>query len=580
MAWDAAGELTDFDFTSLVGDDGTASYTYDDTGQITDADYDYQTDETYTYDSNGNRTITGYTTGDHNRLLTDGTYTYQYDNEGNRTARFVDNDSSGTLNSGDTSITEYEWDHRNRLTKVTERSTYGGAATKIVEYAYDYGQRWVRKTLDTDADGTIEESRVFVHDSGQIVLDFQKTGTGDAGNSDLAHRYLWGTNTDDLLADETVDDGTADDVAWALTDHLGSVRDLVVYDPVTQSVSVVKHVVYDAYGNVTSDTAAGVGSLFLYTARPLDTDTELQNNAFRWYDLSTGRWMSADRIGFLAGDVNLYRYVNNCPLTLVDPCGCDDADPHPTGWEMVYNHVDIDFQEGDALFGAVHYTLFTLEQVLEQMYWTEVRRDEIEPFEVGQYREVRGICTWEWDVFRHAEYRWLARSKLYTSTTYIVNAKVSKSYAQNLMGAAEALLNAAGTLGGIGVAAGALSSGVGEWAILAGLGAVVFDTIGDAMSPGVHNRVENILVDMTWSIRTKLEVRPLNLEFRNPRKIMCGVIPPWHSGFRFTMSPSTQERFATLRAPKPKKGYYGWETVERRTNMMPSKKDGYLHREY
>ena len=138
------GRWTDFDFTSLVGDDGTASYTYDDTGQITDADYDYQTDETYTYDSNGNRTITGYTTGDHNRLLTDGTYTYQYDNEGNRTARFVDNDSSGTLNSGDTSITEYEWDHRNRLTKVTERSTYGGAATKIVEYAYHYGQRWGR----------------------------------------------------------------------------------------------------------------------------------------------------------------------------------------------------------------------------------------------------------------------------------------------------------------------------------------------------------------------------------------------------------------------------------------------------
>ncbi len=273
------------------------------------------------YDSNGNRTITGYTTGDHNRLLTDGTYTYQYDNEGNRTARFVDNDSSGTLNSGDTSITEYEWDHRNRLTKVTERSTYGGAATKIVEYAYDYGQRWVRKTLDTDADGTIEESQVFVHSGGQIVLDFQKTGTADASNSDLAHRYLWGANTDDLLANETADDATEDDVAWALTDHLGSVRDLVVYDPVTQTVSVVKHVVYDAYGNVTSDTATGVESLFLYTARPFDSDTALQNNLNRWYDATTGRWLSTDPIGFEAGDVNLYRYVGNGPLRWCDASG-------------------------------------------------------------------------------------------------------------------------------------------------------------------------------------------------------------------------------------------------------------------
>ena len=255
-------------------------------------------------------------------MLTDGTYTYQYDNEGNRTARFVDNDSSGTLNSGDTSITEYEWDHRNRLTKVTERSTYGGgAATKIVEYAYDYGQRWVRKTLDTDADGTIEESQVFVHDSGQIVLDFQKTGTADASNSDLAHRYLWGGSVDELLADETVDDATEDDVAWALTDHLGSVRDLVVYDPTTETVSVVKHVVYDAFGNVTSDTATSVESLFLYTARPFEPDTELQNNLNRWYDATTGRWLSTDPIGFEAGDVNLYRYVRGNPSTKVDPTG-------------------------------------------------------------------------------------------------------------------------------------------------------------------------------------------------------------------------------------------------------------------
>ncbi len=189
------------------------------------------------------------------------------------------------------------------------------------KYAYDHGQRWVRKTLDTAADGTIEESRVFVHDNGQIVLDFQKTGTTAASNSDLANRYLWGTNVDELLADEVVDDGTEDDNRWTLTDHLNSVRDLVVYNPVTGTVSVVKNVAYDAFGNVTSDSAAAVKSLFLYTARPFDADTDLQNNLNRWYDLSTGRWMSVDPIGFLAGDVNLYRYVGNGPSASADPLG-------------------------------------------------------------------------------------------------------------------------------------------------------------------------------------------------------------------------------------------------------------------
>ena len=45
----------------------------------------------------------------------------------------------------------------------------------------DLGQRWVRKTLDVNADGTSEESHVRVHDAGQIVLDFEITGAGDAG---------------------------------------------------------------------------------------------------------------------------------------------------------------------------------------------------------------------------------------------------------------------------------------------------------------------------------------------------------------------------------------------------------------
>lgn len=40
---------------------------------------------------------------------------------------------------------------------------------------------------------------------------------------------------------------------WALTDHLGSVRDLV-----DNSGTVLNHIVYDAFGGVTSQTNASV----------------------------------------------------------------------------------------------------------------------------------------------------------------------------------------------------------------------------------------------------------------------------------------------------------------------------------
>jgi len=291
---------------------------YDEINQLTGADYDFQTDESYSYDANGNRTNTGYATGDHNRLTSDGTYNYTYDNEGNVTSK---------TNISTSESVEYTWDHRNRLVKVTFKDDEG-TPTKIVEYAYDHAQRWVRKTLDTNADETIEESRVFVHDNGQIVLDFQKTGTGAASNSDLARRYLWGAAVDQLLAEESIDGTqTAEDVGWALTDHLGSVRDLAVYDEQTATTSVAKHVTYDAFGNVTSDTAPAVKSLFLYTARPFDADTGLQNNLNRWYDPGIGRWIAEDAI---ESDLNLYRYVLNSPTMFVDPLGLA-AEPLLTG---------------------------------------------------------------------------------------------------------------------------------------------------------------------------------------------------------------------------------------------------------
>jgi hypothetical protein len=47
----------------------------------------------------------------------------------------------------------------------------------------------------------------------------------------------------------------------------------------------------------------------------------LQYNQARWYDSTTGRWISQDPLGFDAGDSNLYRYVNNRPNDYTDPSG-------------------------------------------------------------------------------------------------------------------------------------------------------------------------------------------------------------------------------------------------------------------
>jgi len=239
--------------------------------------------------------------------------------EGNRTARFIDANQNGQLDAGDTDITEYTWDHRNRLVKVQHRAGYGAAVDRVIENYYDSENRSVRRAIDADGDGHLDGRRIFVYDGNQVVMDFWRANSQDMQVGHLRQRYLWGPAVDQILAEEDVDGGTPELVKWTLTDHLNTVRDIARYDSETDTTTVVNHLVYDAYGNVTSETNSAVESLFLFTARPLDPDTGLQNNLNRWYEPSVGRWLSEDPIGFAGGhDPNLYRYASGALLMVPD----------------------------------------------------------------------------------------------------------------------------------------------------------------------------------------------------------------------------------------------------------------------
>ena len=258
--------------------DGQTSYDYDFLGQLISADSENLTDESYTYDANGNRVVANgdvYTTGDNNELTSDGNYTYTYDAEGNRISK---------SNSTDREL--YEWDYRNRLTKVTQQTFNAESQTwetvQIVEYTYDYNNVWIRKIVG-------ENKTIFIPENYQTTVQID--------NGTVSHHYLWTPNQQDKLLADTTPNG----VSWSLTDHLGTIRDILAATETT-------HLIYDAFGNLTSGTNS---LLFGYTGKAFDADTALQNNINRWYDATIGRWLSVDPIGFEGNDTNLYRYVGN-----------------------------------------------------------------------------------------------------------------------------------------------------------------------------------------------------------------------------------------------------------------------------
>ena len=92
-------------------------------------------------------------------------------------------------------------------------------------------------------------------------------------------------------------------------------------DVIDNTGTVLNHIVYDSFGQVTSETDPTFDFRFGYTGRELDEETGMMYYRARYYDPLAGRFVNEDPLGFGAGDVNVYRYVFNSPTNYTDPSG-------------------------------------------------------------------------------------------------------------------------------------------------------------------------------------------------------------------------------------------------------------------
>ena len=129
----------------------------------------------------------------------------------------------------------------------------------------------------------------------------------------LAQRYLHGPAVDQVLAQEDTDNT----VEWHLTNHLGTVRDIIGNDG-----TVKNHLTYDSFGNVVAETDTTVDSRYLFTGREFDEETNLHYHRTRYYNAEIGSFISEDSIGMLGG-TNVYSYGYNNPILYTDPFGLD-----------------------------------------------------------------------------------------------------------------------------------------------------------------------------------------------------------------------------------------------------------------
>ena len=162
-------------------------------------------------------------------------------------------------------------------------------------YVYDALGRRVKRTKGTDISK-------FTHDGQDVVLDDENT---------VITTYQNGAGIDNKLS---IKNGS--NRSYVLGDPLGSTNGLA-----DQSGAVTSSATYDSFGN----QAGTLGTRYGYTGRERDDFTGLMYYRARMYDPALGRFISEDPIGFAGANINLYGYVRNNPLNLIDPLGLYDG---------------------------------------------------------------------------------------------------------------------------------------------------------------------------------------------------------------------------------------------------------------
>jgi RHS repeat-associated protein len=266
----------------------------------------------YSYDANGNPNQTGNSIGPNNELLSDGTWNYSYDLNGNLIGK------TGVAGGADAGLTwTYSYDAANELIGATETNSQSQTLVQA-SYTYDvFGHRIASSIALNGGSATVTQ---YVYNGDTLWATQNASGA-------LMDAYIGGDQANQFFAQYDSSNG----VLWYLNGHLGSVRALM-----NNSGQATDSLVYDAFGNLTSQSNPSQEPLLGFQGMQFDSTVGLNYDWHRWYNPQTQQWMTQDPLLLQPGP-NPHEFVNNAPTVSTDPNGEwltveDDAVPKWRSW--------------------------------------------------------------------------------------------------------------------------------------------------------------------------------------------------------------------------------------------------------
>ncbi len=287
MSYDAVGNLLTYQFHDSLGTVEN-HYRYDDLNQLIE-----ESDHTYQFDSLHNRLKKDnhdHTINNLNQITHDGKSSFHYDLDGNLT-------SDGHWN--------YAYDSQDRLISASNPTT-------TITFTYDPFHRRLSKTTPK---GTLHYLWDGDNEIGCLTPSPQSL-------PQIHLQYTTPPTEPSLTQLRILGEGLGAEIGAAILLELNNTTYIPLHDHRGCLVTLINTTTTESYRYTAFGEELTPSNLspWRFSSKRLDPETHLLFFGRRYYSPSLGRWLTQDPAGLAQGP-NLYAYVSNNPLTLLDLYG-------------------------------------------------------------------------------------------------------------------------------------------------------------------------------------------------------------------------------------------------------------------